>query len=271
MPPSSRTALFFNGFKTPWSSIGYILRRPKIAGLLFMPVVCNTLLTIALAVFGWYVGLAPMMDRLRQGTETWWDVLVNVVISAAAIALFAFALLGLFIVLAGILGAPFHDQASEQIEREEFATHPALCATALPFLEGVIHSLREAGLRWGIFMPLLIVGMLIKLIPLIGIPLGFAISISLGGTFLVLDALSYPLDRRKFTLRGKLAWMRSHRAECVGLAAGLAMFYVIPFGWIVGPAVGAVAGTRLLARRLVLETETHLAPHPCPPVPEERA
>jgi CysZ protein len=87
--------------------------------------------------------------------------------------------------------------------------------------------------------------LILGFVPLIGPVLGVAVGGTATGLFLVLDAWSYPLDRRHMPLRAKIGYVRSNFALALGLGVGLFVMYLIPCAWFVVPPLAAVAGTRL--------------------------
>lgn len=67
------------------------------------------------------------------------------------------------------------------------------------------------------------------------------------------------LERRKFTVRQSVAFVRQQRARVLGVGCGFLMLLMIPLaGWMLAPAYGTVAAT--LATLPILETVRDIPP-----------
>ena len=207
------------------------------------PILINLVLTAGVGYGGYRWAFAPLMAKLGDG-EGFWSQVGRV---AAGIGLGLGLLLGgvfLFVVLATVLGAPFYDGMGERIEKESFAKRPELQAPPTALWAGIRFSLGEAFRRLAILIPIGLLGLLLGFVPLIGPILGLGVGGGATGLFLILDAWSYPLDRRRKPLRAKLGYVREHFALALGMAAGLVVLYLIPCAWFFAPPLAAIAGTR---------------------------
>src|SRR5690606_5298533 len=116
-----------------------------------------------------------------------------------------------------ILGAPFHEAASAQIERELLRGRPELLAShETPFLEGIWTSILAKLKRVLIVLPRFILVLLIGLIPFIGWGAAWVLNAFFQARFLTLEAFSVPLDRRGITIDAKWTWLRRQRAFALG-------------------------------------------------------
>lgn len=235
---------FAQGFLAPFSAIGFWMAHPRLWMYGIWPILINLVLTAGVGIGGYRWVFAPLMAKFEKG-EGFWNQVGQI---AAGIGIALGLLVGgvfLFVVLATVLGAPFHDLMGERIEKESFAKRPELLAAPSGLWQGIRFSLGEALRRLGIVIPIGLFALILGFIPLIGPILGGVVGGGATGLFLVLDAWSYPLDRRRMPLREKLGYVRSNFALALGLGMGLFLCYLIPCAWFLVPPLAAVAGTRL--------------------------
>lgn len=235
---------FAQGFFAPFSAIGFWMAHPRLWMYGIWPILINLVLTAGVGYGGYRVVFAPLMARLEKGEGFWagvWHVAAGIGIALGLLVGGVF----LFVVLATVLGAPFHDLMGERIEKESFAKRPELLAAPTSLWSGIRFSLGEALRRLGIVIPIGLFALVLGFVPLVGPVLGVTVGGTATGLFLVLDAWSYPLDRRHMPLRAKLGYVRSNFALALGLGVGLFVMYMIPCAWFLVPPVAAVAGTRL--------------------------
>jgi len=232
---------FAGGFAAPFAAIGFLLARPRLWGYLFAPLVLNACLTAGVL----YYGYARVYRPLTEGQEG----LQGAAIAIGLALLLLMAGFLLFMVLSGIVGAPFYDLMAERIERECFRNRPELLTPGMTLAESMLHSLRESLKRWGLALLFLGFALLLGLLPIVGSLLGAAVGLVVGAFFLVLDAFSYPLDRRGEGLGRKAVYIRRHGAVSAGLALGLLLLYAFACAWLFAPPLSAIAGTRLYCER----------------------
>jgi CysZ protein len=235
---------FIAGFVAPFTAIGFLLRRPQLWGYVLAPLILNALLVAGILYYG-YIRIYQPLTEGQSGLQ-------GVAIALGLVLLLLLAGGFLFIILAGILGAPFYDFMAERIEREYFRNRPELLAPGMTLLEGIVHSVKDALKRWGLALLFLGLAFLLNFVPLAGSILAAVAGLVTGGFFLVLDAFSYPLDRRRVLLRGKMTYIRQHREASLGLAVGLLLVYAFACTWLFAPPLSAIAGTRIYCEKAAL-------------------
>lgn len=242
--PLMKPRRFAEGFAAPFSAFGFWVARPRLWMFGVWPILINLALTAGVAYSGYRWAFVPLMARLGQKQGFWehvWRIAAGVGIVLGLLVAGVF----LFVVLATILGAPFYDLMGERIEKEAFEDQPELTAEGVGFWRGVRFSLGEAARRLGFLIPLALLGLLFGFVPVVGPVLGVIVAGTATGLFLVLDAWSYPLDRRHVPFRAKIGYVRRHFTMALGLGTGLFLLYLIPCAWFFVPPLAAIAGTRL--------------------------
>jgi CysZ protein len=245
----------------PVSSVGFLAARPALWWLVLTPAAISSVLLVLMMWMAYAFGLEEIIGRVEPTSDGWWaNVGADLAVAAGAIILFIAALLATW-VLASLVAGPFCDVLGERIEHELLASRPDLRAPALPLWESLIHTLRETFRRVLVATPIVLVGLMFELIPVVGFLIAPIITIPSLLLFLSLDAFSYPLDRRRIPMREKIDFLKANRRSVIPLSAGLVPFtFPLCCPPLVLPSVAAIAATRLYC-------EVLLATAPPPPVP----
>lgn len=217
------------------------MARPRLWGYVIAPLILNTLLTAGILYYGYTRVYQPLTVEQEGITGT--AIAIGLALLLLIVGGFT------FIILSGIVGAPFYDLMAERIEREYFRNRPELLAPGMTLTEGILHSLKESLRRWGLALLFLGFTFLLNFVPLIGSLFAATAGLATGGFFLVLDAFSYPLDRRRVLMGSKVIYIRQQGAVSLGLAVGLLLLYAIACAWLFAPPLSVIAGTRLYCER----------------------
>ena len=198
---------------------------------------------LTLAVFaglgaGLYAGLAGLIERLGYDGE--WAGLAAVVLGLAAMWL-------LFRVVALAVLQFFADEVVAAVEARHYPARAAQ-ARPLPFRRDLANSLRGLARATGY--------------NLLALPVAGLVAFTGIGPALVFLAVNAVLLGRELT---DMAWLRHTADGAEGNPAGqgerfllglaVAGVMLVPVAGLLGPVVGAAAGTHLVLRRLEKETE----------------
>ncbi|GAA4921072.1 EI24 domain-containing protein [Streptomyces coeruleoprunus] len=214
---------------------------------------------------GALVGLAYGADDLTAWAtpfaDDWaspWQGLFRGFLTALVYALGLFLAVITFTAATLLIGQPFYESLSEEVERSEGGSVPS---SGLSIWRELWISGRDS-LR--ILLRVVLYGILLfalGFIPVVGqtvVPvLGFCVS----GFFLAEELTSVAFQRRRIALKERLALLRGRRMLTLGFGVPLTLVFLVPFV-AVFLMPGAVAGATLMAREL--------APVPdADPVPEQ--
>ncbi|MFJ8665491.1 EI24 domain-containing protein [Streptomyces sp. NPDC093600] len=148
-----------------------------------------------------------------------------------------------------LVGQPFYESLSEQVDRTEGGDVPE---SGLPLWRELWISARDS---LKVLLRVAFYGVLLfacGFVPVVGqtvVPvLGFCVS----GFFLAHELTSVALQRRGVELKERLRMLRGRRAMTLGFGVPLAVSFVVPFV-AVFLMPGAVAGATLMARELTGE------------------
>ncbi|MDJ1133114.1 EI24 domain-containing protein [Streptomyces iconiensis] len=166
----------------------------------------------------------------------WLGVLLLAVISFAAVAL--------------LIGDPFYEKLSEQVEESEGGLPEG--ALDLPLWRelwiSLCDSLYVVGRALLFTVPLFFLGF----VPFVGQTIVPVVGFCVSGFFLTLELASVAMQRRGIPVRERLRMLRRRKALALGFGVPLVLCFLVPF--LAVPLMpGAVAGAALLVRDLMGE------------------
>ncbi|MFE3324920.1 EI24 domain-containing protein [Streptomyces sp. NPDC059176] len=223
---------------------------------------------IALAVYaGALVGLGYGADDLvgwaTPFADDWsspWLGLFRGFLTALVFAFGLFLAVITFTAVTLLIGQPFYESLSEEVDRVEGGDVPR---SGLPLWRELWISARDS-LR--VLVRVALYGVLLfalGFVPVVGQTVVPAIGFCVSGFFLAEELTAVALQRRGTELTERLALLRSRRTLVLGFGVPLALAFVVPFV-AVFLMPGAVAGATLLVRDL---TEQRREPESAPGAP----
>ncbi|CAL9289565.1 MULTISPECIES: EI24 domain-containing protein [unclassified Streptomyces] len=220
-----------------------------------------TLVLYAGALAGLVFGADDLTAWATPFADDWsspWQGLFRGFLTALVFALGLFLAVITFTAVTLLVGQPFYESLSEEVDRSEGGRVPE---SGLPFWRELWISARDS-LR--IVLRVAFYGVLLfalGFVPVVGqtvVPvLGFCVS----GYFLTEELTSVALQRRRLDLKERLRLLRGRRMMAIGFGVPLTLAYLVPFV-AVFLMPGAVAGATLMARELAPDTEETPEPDP---------
>ncbi|MFI5617581.1 EI24 domain-containing protein [Streptomyces sp. NPDC051567] len=201
------------------------------------------------ALVGLFYGaddLTAWVTPFADGWSALWSGLFRGFLTALVIGFGLFLAVITFTAVTLLIGQPFYESLSEQVDRSEGGEIPESGLT--PWRELWISardSVRVLGrvLLFGVLL------FALGFVPVIGqtvVPvLGFCVS----GYFLTQELTSVALQRRRVDLPGQLALLRSRRMLALGFGVPLVLAFLVPLVAVL-LMPGAVAGATLMVREL---------------------
>ncbi|MEU8704961.1 EI24 domain-containing protein [Streptomyces sp. NPDC048565] len=223
-----------------------------------------TLVVYAGALVGLAYGADDLVAWATPFADDWsspWPGLLRGTLVVLVFLLGMFLAVITFTAVTLLVGQPFYESLSEEVERGEGGEVPE---SDLPLWRELWISARDSVrilLRVAVYGVLLFA---LGFIPAVGqtvIPaLGFCVS----GYFLSEELTGVALQRRGMVLKDRLALLRRRRMMVLGFGVPLALAFVVPFV-AVFLMPGAVAGATLLARELAPPPAPDAEPSPSSP------
>lgn len=214
-----------------------------------------TLVLYTAALFGLGYGADDLTAWATPFADDWsspWQGLFRGFLTALVFAFGLFLAVITFTAVTLLVGQPFYESLSEQVDRSEGGDVPE---SGLPLWRELWISARDS-LR--VVARVVLYGVLLfalGFIPVIGqtvVPvLGFCVS----GFFLTEELAAVALQRRGIELKDRLTLLRGRRMLTLGFGVPLTLAFLVPFV-AVFLMPGAVAGATLMARDLVAPPES---------------
>ncbi|WP_256104312.1 EI24 domain-containing protein [Streptomyces sp. ODS05-4] len=214
-----------------------------------------TLVLYGAALFGLAYGADDLIAWATPFADDWgspWLSLFRGFLTALLFALGLFLAVITFTAVTLLVGQPFYESLSEQVDRAEGGDVPE---SGLPLWRELWISARDS-LR--VLVRVACYGILLfalGFVPVLGqtvVPvLGFCVS----GFFLAEELTAVALQRRGVELRERLTLLRGRRLLALGFGVPLTLAFLVPFVAVL-LMPGAVAGATLLARDLAGESGT---------------
>ncbi|MEU6945421.1 EI24 domain-containing protein [Streptomyces sp. NPDC046316] len=249
----------------------WVGRHGRWFGFGLLPGLVTLLLYIG-AIIGLGYGADDLTAWATPFADDWtspWQGIFRGFLTGLVFALGLFLAVITFTAVTLLVGQPFYESLSEQVDRTEGGDVPE---SGLPLWRELWISARDS-LR--VLLRVALYGILLfacGFIPVVGqtvVPvMGFCVS----GFFLAQELTSVALQRRGVELKERLGMLRGRRMLTLGFGVPLALSFVVPF-LAVFLMPGAVAGATLMARDLTGEAHTDQkrsapvpagSPHPHP-------
>ncbi|GLX24067.1 hypothetical protein Slala02_77650 [Streptomyces lavendulae subsp. lavendulae] len=176
-----------------------------------------------------------------------WLKLFRGFLTAVVVSLGLFLSVITFTAVTLLVGQPFYESLSEQVDRTEGGEVPE---SGRSFWEDLWISARDSA---RLLVRVMLYGILLfalGFIPVLGQTVVPAIGFCVSGFFLTQELTSVALQRRRVDLAEQLVLLRARRAQALGFGVPLVLAFLIPFV-AVFLMPGAVAGATLMARELV--------------------
>lgn len=236
---------FLAGATYPLRAVRFILGHPSVWLYCIMPLLIN--IGVAVGVYIWIDSYSDAWFQTHLLGDSWYMVALRKVSEWLAVVLQLLAFVVSLVVVGSIAAVPFNDFLSERTDtivtgwRDLSPQGIAAKAGAL-----VITMLQEVK-RLSTYLVLALLLFALSFIPVLT-PFTTVAQLFLAASFLALEYLSYPLERRKVLLvRDKKTFARQHSTTTLGFGAAMAFMAFIPLVNFLFIPLGVVGGTLLFA------------------------
>ncbi|MFD4865764.1 EI24 domain-containing protein [Streptomyces sp. NPDC058412] len=242
------------GFRYLLAGQRWVFRHGRWLGFGLLPGLVSLVL-YAGALIGLGYGADDLTAWATPFADDWstpWTGLFRGFLTALVFGLGLFLAVITFTAVTLLIGQPFYESLSEQVDRSEGGEVPQ---SGLPLWRELWISARDSVKVLGRVLLYGILLFALGFVPVVGqtvVPvLGFCVS----GYFLTQELTAVALQRRKVDLTERLALMRSRRMLVLGFGLPLVLAFLVPLV-AVFLMPGAVAGATLMARDLMAVDET---------------
>ena len=246
---TERAACIRYGATFPMRGFRYLMQEPELFRWVLIPLVINITM-IVFAYWGASWGAPRLLGELWAPPSggfalTAWHAISMVV----GLVIFAMSVVVLYVV-SGVVGTPFYDYLTSQVERR--LTGVAEAPVDWPqFWGDVSQSVRHSVLAFmvwiGVMTPLLCIGLVPGLGPIIEVSIGFLVT----SLFLSREMMDGAMSRRRYSFVRKLAIVKRHAPVMIGFGGACTLLLWVPLLNFFFMPVAMVGGTLLF---LMLES-----------------
>ncbi|MET9883498.1 EI24 domain-containing protein [Streptomyces sp. NPDC006430] len=235
----------------------WVLRHGRWLGFGLLPGLVSLVL-YAGALIGLGYGADDLTAWITPFADDWsspWLGLFRGFLTALVFCFGLFLAVITFTAVTLLIGQPFYESLSEQVDRSEGGTVPE---SGLPLLRELWISARDSV---KVLVRVLLYGILLfalGFVPVIGQTVVPAIGFCVSGFFLAEELTAVALQRREVELADRLALLRTRRMLVLGFGVPLVLAFLVPLV-AVFLMPGAVAGATLMVRDLTGEDESRTA------------
>ncbi|MDX2175159.1 MAG: EI24 domain-containing protein [Candidatus Sumerlaeia bacterium] len=238
----------------PLEAFLFLLGRSDLWWMVLAPLAINLLLVAGIGYWAWSFDTPALFDSWSASGVWWKEAFAFVGEPGLRIAL-TIAAVVLGYSLASTIASPFCDLMGERLEKELLADRPDLLAPPLTFAAAIRHAAWEGAQRLAFGLFLTVTGLLLGVIPCLGWIIGPLLTVATMFLMVNLDAISYPMDRRRIPLRAKLAYLRANLRSIMPAGSVLTLIGLpICCAPVFQPPIGAIMGTRIYCARLRRES-----------------
>ncbi|MFE9932380.1 EI24 domain-containing protein [Streptomyces sp. NPDC005533] len=227
----------------------WVFRHGRWLGFGLLPGLVSLVL-YAGALIGLGYGADDLSAWATPFADDWsapWTGLLRGFLTALVFGLGLFLAVITFTAVTLLIGQPFYESLSEQVDRSEGGEVPQ---SGLPLWRELWISARDSVRVLGRVLLYGILLFALGFVPVLGQTVVPALGFCVSGYFLTQELTAVALQRRKVDLTDRLALLRSRRMLVLGFGVPLVLAFVVPLV-AVFLMPGAVAGATLMARDLM--------------------
>jgi len=191
--------------------------------------------------YKWLMGLLGKWLGADQPGASFWIEALNVVILIVGFLLVLFVCYLLFVILGGLITAPFNEEISQRVE--EIVTNQSL--HKMGFWEDAYISIKGEAEKIVFYIVILFLIFLLNFVPIVGNIFSFIIGTIFSFFYNALDFLDYPMTRRKMKFKQKLKVTRSGKMLIYGFGCAAFLLMFLPIINVFMKPILVVAGTSL--------------------------
>ncbi|MBU0531133.1 MAG: EI24 domain-containing protein [Candidatus Uhrbacteria bacterium] len=227
---------FFLGFSFLWKGFVCLAHRRNLWWLVIVPLVINVVLLVLLILGVIWLSRYWLAMSLP---EVWWATMIAVIAISAATVLILFLGIILFATVGTIIGAPFYEQISYQVDDNLGGFE-----VEVSWWKQIVGSLKNSLKRIYIFGLVQVALLILLVIPfIVGIVTYTVLGFIATTFFLSLEYLDFVFERRQVSFHERLRWGLDRKWFVGGFGVALFVGLTIPLVNLLVPpaaAVGAV-------------------------------
>jgi CysZ protein len=240
---------FFYGFFYPFKSIAFFFQHPRVILLSIVPTVINITIYALIFYFTYkkLISSLPLADADSQNLagqmiESAYNSLIYFLtfVLVLIVSYFVYVLIG------GLISAPFNENISQYVE--EIVTGNK--CPYVPFLKDTWLSIKGEILKLILYFSIIVPLFFVNYIPVAGTIISTILGLLFSFFYNSLDFFDYPMQRKMFTLRQKIAGTNSAGILAYGFGAMAFLMMFVPFINSLFKPLLVVSGTKLYLEKI---------------------
>jgi CysZ protein len=192
--------------------------------------------------YSWLISNIGKWLGADQTDAGFWLEVLHIVLLVLSFVLLLFICYLIFIVLGGLITAPFNEEISQRVE--EIVTQGTI-QHKTGFWEDAYISMKGEAEKIVFYLVILFVIFLLNLVPAVGNVLSAVIGTIFSFFYNALDFLDYPMTRKKMRFKEKLKVTRSGKMLTYGFGCTAFLLMFLPVVNVFMKPILVVAGTSL--------------------------
>jgi CysZ protein len=240
---------FFYGFFYPFKSIAFFFKHPKVILLSIIPTVINITIYALIFYFAYkQVTASPLVADgeaetfAAQAIEKIYNFFLYIFSFIIVLVISYFA----YVVVGGLISAPFNETISQYVEE----TVTGVKCPYVPFLQDTWLSIKGEILKLLFYFSIVIPLFFVNYIPVAGTIISTILGLLFSFFYNSLDFFDYPMQRKMFTLKQKIARTNSGAMFTYGFGSMAFLMMFLPFINSLFKPLLVVAGTKLFMEKI---------------------
>ncbi|MCI0449585.1 MAG: EI24 domain-containing protein [Chlorobi bacterium] len=235
---------FLLGFTYPFRSLKFFFAHPKLLAYSITPMLINLIIYggIFILSYSWLINNIEKWLGADQTDAGFWLEALHVVLLVLSFVLLLFICYLLFVVLGGLITAPFNEEISQRVE--EIVTKGTI-QHKTGFWEDAYVSIKGEAEKIVFYLVILFLIFLLNFVPLVGNVFSAVIATIFSFFYNALDFLDYPMTRKKMKFKEKLKVTRSGKLVTYGFGCTAFLLMFLPIVNVFMKPILVVAGTSL--------------------------
>lgn len=235
---------FLFGFLYPFRSIKFFFSHPKLISFSIAPMIINLIIYVSVFIlsYRWLTGTLGEWLGADQTGASFWTQALNIVLLIIGFLLVLFICYLLFVILGGLVTAPFNEEISQRVE--EIVTNGTI-GHKMGFWEDVYISIKGELEKIVFYLIILFLIFLLDFVPVAGNILAVVLGTIFSFFYNALDFLDYPMTRKKMKFSRKLKVTGSGKMVTYGFGCTAFLLMFLPIINVFMKPILVVAGTSL--------------------------
>ncbi len=239
---------FFRGLLAATRSLRFICSTKGMAKYFAVPFLLNLIILSAIVFFTYTMVYDPLLSLVTG--NAWYNRVLEFVLAPLLVVLLGLIIVLLYSIIGSVITAPFNDFLSQKVEEtmtgakfDEELSFSSVVKDMLRVIKNVIKLL-------GIIILMQLLLLFLNLIPVAGSMLYSITGFLTTSFFLGFQFFDFPLERRRYQFREKMAVAWCFKRTVTGVGASIFVMTFIPLVGFLGLNIATVAAAMLFVERV---------------------